>query len=759
MMSSWTILMTIGAGPAADGAPDADAAVTKLVAEALEKAAKLHESGEPEQALGVLRGATRDVKKAKAPGDPSLLPIYDLAADILVETKQHEKAESLLRKIVGMRERIFDEGDSEQAEPLGNAWLLLSRSLSSAGKLEPALLAAKQAVVVLDTAFGPSHEATTKAREAVREALAAFDELLGPDDPATLKARTELTTLQESLGQYPEAIASRQRNLDAMRKKLGEDHPDVLAETGQLSRLLLVAGRAKEAIAGQERALAAATANALKAAAAAEEPPETAMASREVIDASRMLGELHVAAEQFTTAERILGKRLSDDRARIGEDHPETVLDRLLLIDLAHRRGRAGKEAADTGRLADRLLEFEGDARATATAVRGLLLAADLLVRHGDPSKARKWSAKAISLKEDPSGDKPGGLVEARTSLGAALVAMEDYAEAIPLLEEAVWEAERSFGPGDVRTLAAVSLLAECFVADDDRESAAYLVDRVLDRRVPRPDTMFEADLAAIVDETAAAAPLREKFIALRREQFGDDHPNAALAMLFLGQARASAGDFEAASTWYEQARKIQEKALGGDHPEVAATLLASAEARRRGGNLKEAGENATTSLGIWEKKAGPRHPGTLAAIGTLARIRIDEEKPADAIALLVRLREGLEKEGGGTPGERARVLIRLADLQAREGDKAGGLAAADAAAGLDCWEPTSSADEGEVESLAVALTALSKVYGALGEDAKATSTLRKARGLATQCDNPRRILDRIDRTSSSDGFPEGVFE
>ena len=769
-----TLLLVLVLAVVSRGSAAARADVAKTVSDAVATASRLREADKPDEALDALRAAARTVKEKVGPRVPELLPIYDLAAEMLLaadDPEKSEKADRLLGKIVAIREQIFDEGDASQAGPLGESLLLLSGVRSSGGKLQPALDAAKQAVIVLDTSFGPDHEASVRAVAAVSKTLAAFDDTLGVDHEATFSARSSAISLQESLGHYREAIQARKSRMDSLRKRLGPDHPQTLEETERLSRLLLASGRAAEAIPTQKTAVEGWRVIASRDSGTDEDGRRAARADPRVIGARRLLGELALASEQFSLAERMFAEAHAANVALHGADDPDSIIDSLHSLDVARRSG-AGVELATVAGLADTLRAVPYNGRGVGSAARGLIVAAKLLVRLGDASRARDCVRHVTDLAESTPAAQLDPIVT-RVALGEALLAQGGHGEAIPLLEEAVWDAERSHGSGDIRTLAAVLLLARAFAADGDQLTAAYLVERVLDRRVPRPDAEFEAELTALVDDASDALEaqavktggpagsasaeknsggppqgLRERLLELRGEQFGDTHACVGITAALFGRWRAATGDWEAATRFLETAGATETKALGEGHPEVAGTRLVLADVLRRAGKVDAAGKAASQALAAWERAAGPNHRGTLAAVQTLTLVKLDAGDATAAIPLLERLRDVRARpaEKSRDPRALARVLVRLAALQTGAGGEGRGRAAAEAALAVDCWSPAAAASAADVTEIVTLLATLSMVFDKLGLEPQAAETLQRAREVATGLDSPRKALARINQ-------------
>ena len=177
--------------PAADKASAKPTLAETTVRPAIEKARTLREEGKHEEALDALRVATREVKQAEGETAPNLLPIYELAADILVETAQTEKATALLEKAIELHRTLLAESRHPDPACYGRTLLVEHRHHAAERKIEPALDTAKRAWLLLDVHAGPSADDTQRAAEAFAKSLATFHELLGPDHDATLAATPE----------------------------------------------------------------------------------------------------------------------------------------------------------------------------------------------------------------------------------------------------------------------------------------------------------------------------------------------------------------------------------------------------------------------------------------------------------------------------------------------------------------------------------------------------------------------------------------
>src|SRR5437016_140612 len=87
----------------------------------------------------------------------------------------------------------------------------------------------------------------------------------------------------------------------------------------------------------------------------------------------------------------------------------------------------------------------------------------------------------------------------------------------------------------------------------------------------------------------AEAVPVAERYVALAKAQYGDDHTEFATAISWLGFIYRAQGRYAEAEPLHKHALAIQEKALGPDHADVAASLNYLATVHQDQGRYAEA--------------------------------------------------------------------------------------------------------------------------------------------------------------------------
>jgi tetratricopeptide (TPR) repeat protein len=171
-----------------------------------------------------------------------------------------------------------------------------------------------------------------------------------------------------------------------------------------------------------------------------------------------------------------------------------------------------------------------------------------------------------------------------------------------------------------------------------DARMAEALIDRL------GGDPLLKAALAfargvvlrARADYAGAAAAF-DRALALRRERYGELHPEVADALTELGYTFREAGDYARARDAITRALKMRERLLGPDHPEVAQALNVLGAIERRSGRVDEALGDHARALAILERSLGPDHLETGYAVHYLGNVRAYRGEWREALPLYQR--------------------------------------------------------------------------------------------------------------------------
>ena len=704
----------------------------------IEKATALREAGQFDEALGMLRAERAEIERVDKDDWPRLLPVDDLTTEILIDQRAAEAAETLLANNIAVRQRLVDTGLQQYGVQLGTSLLARVRLLTVAKRLPEAVAAARQALTVCDKAAGPQSQEAKQARKALTAAVDALDGFLGPADAATLAARDGAATTFASLGLFAEAIEQRRQILSGLAASDAAAKADVLAANERLCRLMMLGGRADEAIPILQESLTAAA-------------PATAPAT---VSGMRLLGELQMATDRLIAADASFKAVLEATRAIERFPTCASSRDRLHRILIAQRRAPPARIPEELDQELKLLMKPTPEERAAA--VEGLTVAGDILLAQGEVATAVEQLSRALAVAAALQPPAPERVAELSGRLAAAHLAAGDAAAALKVGEPAMAAAERELGAGDARVSFLCVVLADALRQGDQLDKAAAMIDDAIAHDLPRPDRAWEQAVVFICDRLAsgeAPTELRDRYVAARARQFGDQHPHVGMAWSLFGAARLAAGDWSGAVDCLSRAIAVQQASLGADHPEVAATMALLAHAERASGEPARAAETAARAVAAWERIAGPNHPGTLAAADVLVSARLQAGDMTGVEELLTRLSDA---ESNSDPVLRAGHLVRLAGISIRK-DKAAAQAHLQTAMTLPCWEPDAVSRAADRQRLAFTAARAAYTYKLLDESTQSEDSLRRARSLALKAENSRQLLEQLEKLAADGVDPAAV--
>lgn len=187
------------------------------------------------------------------------------------------------------------------------------------------------------------------------------------------------------------------------------------------------------------------------------------------------------------------------------------------------------------------------------------------------------------------------------------LTEQRKYAEARPIAEEALREAQREFGPTNLRVAVSLQNLAYLHLADNDFSGAERLAQQALS-----------------IAETAAPSDPRMVGEALNT----------------LSQINGSVQRFSEAESYARRALATQQKALPADDPDLGVTLanLATLYLRQfQYAKYPQAEEYYKRAIAIFETAGAAENFEQADALGKLARFYFMSGRNAEAVPLLQR--------------------------------------------------------------------------------------------------------------------------
>ncbi len=254
------------------------------------------------------------------------------------------------------------------------------------------------------------------------------------------------------------------------------------------------------------------------------------------------------------------------------------------------------------------------------------------------------------------------------------------YAEGIPVAEEAVRVAEKTFGGKHAALALSLNLLGAMYDDEGKYAEAEPLFKRALAIREralgpDNPDTAKSLNGLAFVyyheGRYAEAEPLFKRSLAIREKALGPDDPEVAVTLNTLASLYQRQGEFAKAEPLFKRSLAIREKILSPDDPELARSLGSVATLYQEQGRYAEAEALLRRSLAIREKALGPEHPDVASSLNILALVCEQQGKYAEAAPLYKRSLAIREKTLGLEHPDVARSLGSLATLYQMMGEYA----------------------------------------------------------------------------------------
>src|SRR5579864_538654 len=297
------------------------------------------------------------------------------------------------------------------------------------------------------------------------------------------------------------------------------------------------------------------------------------LVDRGVQEARAMNSEPAVQAELYQTLGGIYQKLGRLDQA-----------DSLLRSALDERRSLFG---ADSREVADSLV-----ALGLLRADQAKLNEAERLVRDG------------LTMTQRHVPPNHPAVAKATAALGKVLEDRGAYAQAVPVLEEAV-KLQSTPGAPTPELAATLSELANTHFYLGHYETSDALNRRVLE---------------------------------MQRQLYGERHPRVADTLINLGEDQFQWGHYDQAEKFERQALDINRSWYGNDHPETADTLTIIGQAVAFQGRYDEAVDLLQQSLAILEHVYGPVHPRVAYALNELGLTEMKQGKLDQAEARFRRV-------------------------------------------------------------------------------------------------------------------------
>ncbi len=247
------------------------------------------------------------------------------------------------------------------------------------------------------------------------------------------------------------------------------------------------------------------------------------------------------------------------------------------------------------------------------------------LVAKGDGKAVVPLAQRYADLARKARGENDPEYATAITWLAWAYQNQQRYADAEPLLKQALAIRETAFGPNHPLVATSLNNLIALYQNQGREAEIEPLFARVQAIRV-RAVGMSELETLSrriqqlgMEGKGAEAAKLAERYVALAEKRYGADQPDVVPALLEAAIVFEQGGDKARAEALLKQALAVREKAFGADSPEVADSLMTLAWFYQTAGRYGDAEAALKRAHAIRKTVFGERSEKALESSGSLS--------------------------------------------------------------------------------------------------------------------------------------------
>ena len=170
----------------------------------------------------------------------------------------------------------------------------------------------------------------------------------------------------------------------------------------------------------------------------------------------------------------------------------------------------------------------------------------------------------------------------------------------------------------------------------------------------------------------AAARSIRERTLAIDREDLGDEHPDTLNSMSNFAETLRAQGNLVGARVLQEQALAVRRRVLGDEHPDTLNSMNNLAETLRAQGELGGTRALEEQALAMRRRVLGDEHPTTLISMNNLAATLLAQGDLAGARVLQEQLLPVSRRVLGDEHPSNLNSMNNLAETLRAEGDLTG---------------------------------------------------------------------------------------
>jgi tetratricopeptide (TPR) repeat protein len=273
--------------------------------------------------------------------------------------------------------------------------------------------------------------------------------------------------------------------------------------------------------------------------------------------------------------------------------------------------------------------------------------------RRGQQQEAAKATAEAVALVERSSGPADFSTAAALNDLAALAYAQGDLNRAGRLFQRSREAYQVLVPPDDVRLATVQFNLAGVYVeqgkyaqAEPLYRSSLAIREKARGAGDPRlAEGWNDLGFAFLQQrEYKEAEAWLQKALAVWENATGSELAYAAIALNNLALLRRMQGDWNGAESFYKRALEVEEKVFGRDHPELATTYMNLAALYRARGTGEQAITTYRQALATLEKTVGAQDPLAIDAREQLSELSGAADQRGQFQILVVRQKPEAEE-------------------------------------------------------------------------------------------------------------------
>jgi tetratricopeptide (TPR) repeat protein len=311
-------------------------------------------------------------------------------------------------------------------------------------------------------------------------------------------------------------------------------------------------------------------------------------------------------------------KEVEKRKARLGEDHPETLTSFNSLAILYENQGDYKKALFfHETCLKKRKAVLGEDHQDTLVSLNNL---AELCCIQRDFTKALTLYEECLKKSRLTLGEEHPSTLTSLNNLAILYRNQQEYDKALPLFEECLKKRKAVLGEDHPSTITSLNNLAVLYSIQDDLDSALPLYKQCLEKSKAvlgdsHPDTVtLLSNLAGLYENQGnhtSAIPLYEECLEKRTALFGENHFSTLASLNNLAGAYCSKKDYSRALPLYEDCLKKCKHYLGENHPHTLSSLHGLASIYNSKGEFATALPLLEECLAKRKSVLGKDHPDT----------------------------------------------------------------------------------------------------------------------------------------------------